>query len=82
MELVNREKNYNKIFNATPLIGVFDPLHVKKHVSSSVASGQSSTASIISIEDSLPQLINSSSSIRTNSITKIKDRSSLQGKAK
>ena len=30
LELVNREKNYNKIFNATPCVGVLDPLRHTK----------------------------------------------------
>lgn len=32
LELMNREKNYNKLFNAKPCIGVLDPLqaHVSK----------------------------------------------------
>ena len=29
LELVNREQNYNKIFNANPIIGVLDPLQAK-----------------------------------------------------
>lgn len=64
MELINREKNYNKLFNATPLIGVIDPLHVKKqqrHGSNS-SSTYSSTPSLISVEDSLPSMVGGSSS--------------------
>ncbi|XP_065919483.1 protein FAM184A-like isoform X2 [Dysidea avara] len=30
LELVNREQNYNKVFNANPTIGVLDPLQTKK----------------------------------------------------
>ena len=29
LELMNREKNYNKIFNAHPHVGVLDPLNSK-----------------------------------------------------
>ncbi|KAL3864834.1 hypothetical protein ACJMK2_006484 [Sinanodonta woodiana] len=29
MELVNRETNFNKVFNASPNVGVLNPLHVK-----------------------------------------------------
>lgn len=29
MELMNREKNYNQVFNANPLVGVLNPLATK-----------------------------------------------------
>lgn len=29
LELVNREKNYNQVFNARPQVGVLDPLQIK-----------------------------------------------------
>ena len=29
LELMNREKNYNKIFSANPHVGVLDPLQFK-----------------------------------------------------
>lgn len=37
MELMNREKNYNKLFNANPHVGILDPLSIKKSASLSVA---------------------------------------------
>lgn len=30
-ELINREDNYNKIFNANPIVGTMDPLQKKKN---------------------------------------------------
>lgn len=38
MELMNREKNYNKLFNANPHVGVLDPLHGKKKAVDAIAS--------------------------------------------
>jgi hypothetical protein len=55
MELINREKNYNKLFNATPLTGILDPLQIKKKSTIS-PSQHSSTQSLISVEDSLLHL--------------------------
>lgn len=34
LELINREQNYNKIFNANPHIGVLNPLENKVIISS------------------------------------------------
>jgi len=33
MELVNRETNFNKVFNADPKVGVLNPLTIHKVVS-------------------------------------------------
>lgn len=38
MELVNREKNYNRVFNANPQVGVLDPLKGKKKTAASTNS--------------------------------------------
>ena len=32
MELVNRETNFNKVFNSSPNVGVLDPLTAKVSV--------------------------------------------------
>lgn len=62
MELVNREKNYNKLFNANPLVGVIDPLCAKKKggsVPSSPASSRHSSAPTLQLPtavESLPAL--------------------------
>lgn len=57
MELVNREKNYNQIFNATPLVGVINPL-VSTSPSSRVKikSPHDSRTNSLSLMDSLPSL--------------------------
>ena len=31
LEMINREKNYNQIFNANPSVGVLNPLASKVH---------------------------------------------------
>mmetsp|Transcript_128427 Transcript_128427/g.363449 ORF Transcript_128427/g.363449 Transcript_128427/m.363449 type:complete len:136 (+) Transcript_128427:3-410(+) len=37
LELVNREQNYNKVFGATPTVGIMNPVATKKNSTTSVA---------------------------------------------
>jgi hypothetical protein len=39
LELINRENNYNKMFNANPNVGVLDPLANSKNKTMSTANG-------------------------------------------
>ena len=52
MELMNREKNYNKLFNANPLVGVLDPLCSKKKALVGVTSSSSRHSSAPSLYSS------------------------------
>lgn len=49
LELVNREQNYNKIFNANPIIGVLDPLQAKKKITAKddISTRHSSAPSLV-----------------------------------
>ena len=49
---MNREKNYNKLFNANPLVGILDPLCSKKKAHASVASSSSRHSSAPSLYSS------------------------------
>ncbi len=64
MELVNREKNYNQVFNANPQIGVLDPLKgKKKSTAPSSATRHTHASSLIPSQsgtNSLPNIISSS----------------------
>lgn len=42
---MNREKNYNKLFNANPHVGVLDPLHSKKKAMDAIANSSMRHAS-------------------------------------
>lgn len=55
LELANREKNYNKLFNVNPHIGVLDPLQFKKKgvTDGSLSSGSLRHASAPSLCSSL-----------------------------
>lgn len=93
MELVNREKNYNKIFNASPLVGVMNPLQMhqggqvdrQKKSKEAVSNSQSSIGSNSLITESLPTLTRSTSrlSLHSNprtigSVGKVKDHHLLE----
>ena len=77
MELVNREKNYNKLFNANPLVGVIDPLCAKKKggsVPSSPASSRHSSAPTLQLPtavESLPALSVAAPSVSKSSKTTV-----------
>lgn len=43
MELVNRETNFNKVFNNTPNIGVINPLNYKKSKGAPSAAASATT---------------------------------------
>lgn len=67
MELVNREKNYNKIFNTSPLVGVINPLQggqgsQQKKLKEATSISQSSICSSSLVTESLPSLTTRSGS--------------------
>ena len=70
MELVNREKNYNKIFNTSPRIGVINPLQggQQKKSKEVTSISQSSIGSSSLVTESLPSLTTRSGSILSKPI--------------
>ena len=72
---MNREKNYNKLFNSSPYIGVLDPLHIKKKAKESTGGSTStlrysSDPSLFtpSSMDSLPSLNGSGSLLEPSTL--------------
>ena len=73
---MNREKNYNKLFNSSPYIGVLDPLCIKKKAKESTGGSTSTlryssdpTLFTPSSMDSLPSLNGSGSLVEPSTLS-------------